>query len=211
MWVWEPRKRDHRSTLSFVATTRYVSHVRVFSLALALCVWTQPVWAQEAEDAPAEEAAEAPQTAPLIAALRKVVAGDIEGAETDLRALVQAGPEAAGPRCELASIARRRGNLEPAVVEYRECVRLARRSNDVPYEARGLMGTLQTLERLGQLNEAREAATALLSFADAHPEAVTSERARRRLSVIDAIIELDAVAAEVRARREARAAAAENE
>lgn len=148
----------------------------------------------------------------LQSALDAIVAGNLDSAEATLRAAIGATPAAPAPRCELASIDRLRGSFEPALAGYRECVRLARAARDVVYEARGLLGTLQTLERLrtlespGRLTETRAAATALLEFAEAHPEVIRVEVARARLGVVDAAIELDAVSTEVRTRRDARAA-----
>ena len=162
----------------------------------------------------ASAAAQAPAGNDLQSALDAVVAGNLDAAEATIRAAIGTTPAAAAPRCELASIDRMRGSFEPALVGYRECVRLARAARDVVYEARGLLGALQTLERLrtlespGRLTETRAAATALLDFAQAHPEVIRVEVARAHLGVVDAAIELDAVSAEVRTRRDARAAQA---
>ncbi len=139
---------------------------------------------------------------------REHIAGDrAERAQAVLQEALAAAPEQAAVHCVQGALHRLRGETDQALSAFAECVRLARRDGDALSEARGLSGRLQLLLADGaRRTEAREAAVALLRFAESHRTLIDPSLPRERLISIELITERDAVAAEVRARREARAA-----
>jgi len=133
--------------------------------------------------------------------------GDAVGAMATLHEAVRAEPNLPAAHCQLGSAQRANGNVTDALTSFQTCARLARQANDAVNEGRGLLGTAQilVLDR-SQRDAARRAVAALRNFADTHALVFAAPSAQALQQALDTIIELDAVSAEVRERREARAA-----
>ena len=139
-------------------------------------------------------------------AVERLVAGQTQGAETTLRNAIERLPDAPAAHCVQAELLELQGQPDNAITTYTRCATLARQASDAKWEASGLIGVMRNLLTLeGRIEDAREAAMAVMRFAEAHPTVVTPQLARERLQAIDLLIERDAAAASVRARREARA------
>ena len=96
--------------------------------------------------------------------------------------------------------------MEDALSQFQQCARVARQSNEPRYEARGLVGLVRVHVASQRYTHAREAVRALVQFAEAHVEVVVPSMPQDTLRSLQRIIELDAASAEVKRRREARAA-----
>ncbi len=143
----------------------------------------------------------------LQTALTALATGDTAQATGTLREAIATAPDQAAGHCHLGSALRRSGDTAGALESFRTCARLARQHADALNEGRGLLGVAQVLVLdTAQRDAAREAVSALLRFAETHPSVYPLELAQRLQQALDSIIELDAVSAEVRQRREERAA-----
>lgn len=163
--------------------------------------------AQEPTDAAPERRTASAYVQKLQAGLTALAAGDADGAATTFREAIAAEPEQAAGHCHLGSALRRAGDAAAALESFRACARLGRQRGDALSEGRGLLGVAQVLVLdASRRDEAREAVTALMRFSETHPTVYPLELAQRLQQTLDSIIELDAVSAEVRQRREARAA-----
>jgi len=149
-----------------------------------------------------------PYQVKIMEGIRAQVARDYNAAEVAFRDAIRSSPTEGDAHCHLAEVQRQRQRLEDALASYQACHRLAEQDAAAAYMARGLLGIFQTTMRMdGQTMEAkRTALTELVRFADTYAEVLGPEQARDMLRALDAVIELDAVSAEVRQRREARAA-----
>lgn len=136
-------------------------------------------------------------------------AGDRVGAMTAFQQALQLDGSRPEAVCHLAELARMNDDLPRALEGYRACTRAARSASEPRWIARGLHGIASTLERMPDRQaEARAAWQDYVSFADGAAAVASPAVGRARMTAIDAIVELDRVSAEVRARAEARAAQA---
>lgn len=170
--------------------------------------------AQEAEaEAPAEDAPP-PSASPYVTAVREAMTalhgGDVDTAITALRTLTNDNPGEAAAFCHLGTALLRQNQVDPAIDSFRTCARVARQQADPLHEGRGLLNIarLLVIDR-SKHTEARGAVSALAQFAETHGDVIAPELVGQMEAALTAIIALDAQAAEVRARREARAAAAD--
>ncbi len=166
-------------------------------------------FAQEPADASAgpERRTASDYVQKLQAGLTALAAGDTAGATATFREAIALEPEEAAGHCHLGSALRRAEDTAAALESFRACARLGRQRSDALSEGRGLLGVAQLLVLdPTQRAAARDAVTALMRFAETHPAVYPLELAQHLQQTLDSIIELDAVSAEVRQRREARAA-----
>lgn len=176
--------------------------MRVLLLTLVLASTS----ALQAQDAPERRTA-SEYVQQVRRGMEQLANGDAVGAMTTLHEAIRAEPNQAAGHCQLGAAQRANGNVTDALTSFQTCARLARQSNDGVNEGRGLLGAAQilVLDR-SQRDEARRAIAALRTFADTHALIFAAPSAQALQQALDTIIELDAVSAEVRERREARAA-----
>ncbi len=176
------------------------------SLAVAV-VLTLGSLSVHAQDAPAERRTASAYVQKVRSGLQQLSDGDVVGAMATFHEAVRDEPNQAAAHCHLASAQRANGDNTDALTSFQTCARLARQGGDAINEGRGLLGAAQilVLDR-SRRDEARRAVAALRTFADTHALIFAAPSAQRLQQALDTITELDAVSAEVRRRREERAA-----
>ncbi len=182
---------------------------RLFLSSLLTIALAGPSLASAQEEAAPQHAPGAsPATQEIMAGLQAQVAQNLPDAIAHFQAAIGHAPTEPAAHCHLAEAQRASGDLSSAVASYEQCARLARRSGSAINEGRGLLGVAQTkLQSPTPPRDTRDAITSLLRFAEAHPNVIQQALVLQMLQAYDTIIELDAVSAEVRQRRAARAAA----
>lgn len=177
--------------------------MRFFVIAMVLS--STSAFAQD--EAPAERRTASEYVQKVREGMQQLKDGDVVGAMATFHEAVRAEPNQPAAHCQLGSAQRANGDATDALQSFQTCARLARQSNDAVNEGRGLLGAAQilVLDR-SRRDEARRAVAALRGFADTHALVFAAPSAQAMQRALDTIIELDAVSAEVRERREARAA-----
>ena len=167
--------------------------------------------AQTEPAAPAEAEPAGPSASPYVrqvrAGLAKLMAGDVAGAAVDFREANGDAPDQPAAHCHLATALRKQGDQEGALEQAATCARLAAQAEDPLHEARGRLAEVRLRLEGDDGDATRQALAALLRFAERHGALLPLEEVRQLQQAFEQIVELDAVSADVRARREERAAA----
>lgn len=178
-----------------------------------LLALTSSAYAQD-EEAPAEgaeEEAAPPSASPYVTAVREAMttlhAGDVDAAISALRTLTTESPNEAAAHCHLGTAMLRQSQMGPAIESFQTCARVARQQGDALHEGRGLLNAARLLViDTSKRTEARQALSALTQFAQTHGDVLDPALVGQMQSAFDAIVALDQSAAQVRQRREQRAA-----
>ncbi len=171
------------------------------ALVFSVLLWCAPVLAQ----APAEPAPPPPSadvyTQQVRAAIEQITGGDLEGGTSALRSAIELDPSRPEGPVYLATALRMAGDLEPAIVTFRQAAALAQGPNQARWRGRALAGLAFTLERIPErIEEARAAWQEYTRFADANQAVADPQLGRARVQAIDIMNEQEQVYAGVRQR-----------